>query len=180
MTDGYCRTSALQGNIKLWFPFIPNNSSNIYRETASIFKFRQMNNANLCYIMESKIKQGSYRMIEGSIKKEDGVVCRNFTVGSGTEGLCVIFRPLICLNRPENALPVFGRVSYEISHMLSATLKIVYDYNVYKSSFNQIRLSAVHINSFIYILTVSWLSRTNPWLVWSSTVGKGKVKKVKT
>ena len=43
MTDGYCRTSALQGNIKLLFPFIPNNSSNRYTETASIFKFRQMN-----------------------------------------------------------------------------------------------------------------------------------------
>ena len=110
-----------------------------------------MNNATLCYIMERKIKQGSYRRIEGSIKKEDGVVCRNFTVGSGTEGLCVIFRSLICLNRPENSSPVFGRVSFEVSHMLSATLKIVYDYNVYKSCFNQIRLSAVHINSFIYI-----------------------------
>jgi hypothetical protein len=79
------------------------------------------------------------------------VVCRNFTVGSGTEGLCVIFRSVICLSRLDNSLPVFGRVSYEISHILSATLKIVYDYNVYKSSFNQIRLSAVHINSFIYI-----------------------------
>ena len=35
--------------------------------------------------MERKIKQGSYRKIKGSIKKEDDVVCRNFTVGSGTE-----------------------------------------------------------------------------------------------
>jgi hypothetical protein len=34
------------------------------------------------------------------------VVCRNFTAGSGTEGLCVIFRSVICLNRPENSLPV--------------------------------------------------------------------------
>ena len=140
MTDGYCRTPAVQGNIKLSFPYILNNSSNIYTETASIFKFRQMNNANLCYIIERKIKQGSYRKIEGSIKKQVDVVCRNFTVGSGKEGLCVICRPVICLNRQKNSSPVFGRVSYEISHILSATLKIVYDYNVYKSSFNQIRL----------------------------------------
>jgi hypothetical protein len=69
MTDGYCTASALQGNIKLLFPFIPNNST-------------------LCYIIERQIKQGSYRKIEGSIKKEDGVVCRNFNVGSGTEELC--------------------------------------------------------------------------------------------
>ena len=103
----------------------------------------------LCVILwKEKLNR---EVIEGSIKKEDGVVCRNFTVGSGTEGLCVIFRPLICLNRQKNLSPVFGRVSYEVSHMLSATLNIEYDYNVYKSSFNQIRLSVVHINSFIYI-----------------------------
>ena len=63
-----------------------------------------MKNANLCYIIERKIKQGSYRKIEGSIKKQDGVVCRNFTVGSGKEGLCVICRPVKCLNKGNNKI----------------------------------------------------------------------------
>ena len=102
--------------------------------------------------------------IQMALRIPQKIVCRNRTIVSGTEGLCILLRRLAYPNRLEDLTSVFGRPVYELSYIFNEVLNIVYhEHGHLLSDLTQPWLSQANLDTFTTAISDRGSPLLNCW-----------------
>ena len=103
-------------------------------------------------------------ILKQRLRIPDKIVCRNRTVVSGIEALCILLRHLAYPNRLEDLTDIFSRPVYELSYIFNEVLNMIYENHAHLvSNFDRRWLSHANLDTFSAAISNRGAPLTHCW-----------------